>query len=131
MQWGLYVTGAGCCCVAPKSPYPPRRHPDPYQFTWHKGRVLPEYQVVYIRRGEGVFESGPTGVKRIRAGSVILTFPGVWHRYHPSEETGWDEYWFGMNGEQLHRLVGQGILRRRGPSWRSTTGRRSRASARR
>jgi AraC-like DNA-binding protein len=110
VQWGLYVTGAGCCFVPPKSPYPLRRHPNPYQFTWHKGRVLPEYQVVYIRGGEGVFESGPTGVQRIRRGSVILTFPGVWHRYHPSAETGWDEYWFGMNGEQLHRLVGQGIL---------------------
>jgi AraC-like DNA-binding protein len=110
VQWGLYVTGAGCCSVAPKSNYPPRRHPDPYQFNWHKGRILPEYQVVFIRRGEGVFESGPTGVKRIRSGSVILTFPGVWHRYHPSQETGWDEYWFGMNGEHLHRLVGQGIL---------------------
>jgi AraC-like DNA-binding protein len=110
VKWGLYVTGAGLVRASPHSPYPLRRHPDPYQCTWTKGRVLPEYQVVFIVRGDGVFESGPTGVKRIQAGSVILTFPGVWHRYQPSEDTGWEEYWFGMNGEQLHRLVGQGIL---------------------
>jgi AraC-like DNA-binding protein len=110
VQWGMYVTGAGCWCVAPKSPYPLRRHPDPYHFSWYKGRVLPEYQVVYIRRGEGVFESGPTGIQPIHAGTIILTFPGVWHRYHPNEETGWEEYWLGMNGQQLQRLVEQGIL---------------------
>ena len=110
VRWGLFVTGVGCCCVAPKTPYPLRRHPHPYQYAWHEGRILPEYQLVYIRKGEGVFESGPTGVKRVSAGSVILTFPGVWHRYHPSEETGWEEYWFGMNGELMHRLIRQGFL---------------------
>jgi AraC-like DNA-binding protein len=110
VKWGLYVTGAGSVNAGPHAAYPSRRHPAPYQFTWAKGRVLPEYQVVYILRGEGVFESGATGVKRIQAGSVILTFPGVWHRYHPSESTGWQEYWFGLNGEHLHGLIGQGIF---------------------
>jgi AraC-like DNA-binding protein len=87
LSGGLFVTGAGSCSAGPKSPYPTRRH-----------------------RGEGVFESAPTGVKQIPKGSVILTFPGVWHRYHPSRDTGWDEFWFGMNGEHLHRLVGQRLL---------------------
>lgn len=110
VQWGLYVTGAGCGDWQAGDPYPQRRHPDVYQFTWNKGRVLPEYQLVLITRGEGIFESGPTGAKPIHAAAVLLTLPGVWHRYRPSKETGWEERWVGMNGEQLHRLQRQGII---------------------
>ena len=110
VQWGLYVTGVGCGDWGPNDPYPRRRHPDVYQYTWNKGRVLPEYQIVLITRGGGIFESGPTGTKRINADSILITVPGVWHRYRPNNETGWEEYWVGMNGEQLHRLQRQGII---------------------
>lgn len=115
VQWGLYVTGAGCGDWHANDPYPRRRHPDLYHFTWTQGRVLPEYQVVLITRGEGVFESGPTGTRQIRSPAVLITTPGVWHRYRPGAETGWTEYWVGMNGEQLHRLQRQGILRPENP----------------
>ena len=110
VQWGLYVTGVGCGDYRASDSYPQRRHPDVYQYTWSKGRVLPEYQIVLITRGGGIFESGPTGTKRINAESILITMPGVWHRYRPSNETGWKEYWMGMNGEQLHRLQRQGII---------------------
>ena len=115
VQWGLYVTGAGCGDYRANDPYPQKRHPDLYHYTWNQGRVLPEYQVVLITRGEGVFESGPSGVRRIRSAAVLITTPGVWHRYRPAAETGWGEYWVGMNGEQLHRLQRQGILRPEDP----------------
>ena len=68
-----------------------------------------------ITRGEGMFESGPTGTRQINATAILITTPGVWHRYRPAAETGWGEYWVGMNGEQLHRLQRQGILRPEDP----------------
>jgi len=110
VRFGLYVTGVGCTEVPPASPYPLCVHPAPYQFTWEKGRVLPEYQLGYIARGEGIFESGATGRKKICGGTIVLLFPGVWHRTCPSATTGWDEFWVGVNGEYLKRLVREGFL---------------------
>jgi AraC-like DNA-binding protein len=110
VQWGLYVTGAGCSVVAPGSRFPKIGHPDLYQFTWDKGRVLPEYQIIYLIGGTGTFESGPTGRLSVGAGDVLLLFPGVWHRYRPSVKTGWDSYWVGVNGHYLQGLVHQGFF---------------------
>jgi AraC-like DNA-binding protein len=107
VQWGLYVTGAGCTFVPPGQPYPPKSHPELYHFRWETGRTLPEYQVIYITGGEGLFESAPTGGKNILPGTVIFLFPGVWHRYRPQAETGWQEYWVSFNGEVMDRLVEQ------------------------
>lgn len=104
-DWGLYLTDCGYTEIGPGSPYPPQRHPDAYHFEWLRGRTLDEYQVVYITRGRGVFES--KGVRRqpIEAGDVFLLFPGVWHRYAPDSKTGWDEHWVGFNGECAERLL--------------------------
>jgi AraC-like DNA-binding protein len=110
LRWGLYLTGTGYAVVPPEGRYPPHVHPRLYDFTWEKGRVLPEYQVIYITRGEGVFESAATGEKKVAAGTAMLLFPGVWHRYRPSRETGWHEHWLSVNGEYLDRLVGRGIM---------------------
>jgi AraC-like DNA-binding protein len=110
LRFGLYVTGVGCTGVRPASRYPPCVHPAPYQFTWENGRVLPEYQVGYIARGEGVFESSVTGSRRIRGGTTVLLFPGVWHRVRPSATSGWDEFWVGISGEYLNRLAREGFI---------------------
>ena len=42
----------------PGFPYPPPGHPGGYQFDWQKGRVLHEYQIVYISPGQGRLEMG-------------------------------------------------------------------------
>ncbi len=110
VRFGLYVTGVGCTEVRPASHYPLCVHPAPYQFTWEKGRVLPEYQIGYIPRGEGIFESGATGRRGISGGTVVLLFPGVWHRVRPSTTSGWDEFWVGINGEYLKRLAREGFI---------------------
>jgi AraC-like DNA-binding protein len=107
VQWGLYVTGAGCTFIPPHEPYPPKSHPELYHFRWQTGRTLPEYQVIYITGGAGRFESAPTGGKQISAGTILLLFPGVWHRYRPQADTGWQEYWVSFNGEVMDRLVEQ------------------------
>lgn len=104
-QWGLYVTGAGRTSIPAGREYPPHTHPELYQFDWASGRTLPEYQAIYITRGEGVFESATTGVRQIAKGTIVLLFPGVWHRYRPLSETGWDEWWVSFNGETIDRLV--------------------------
>ncbi len=110
IQWDLYVTGAGHSDVPPGSRYPRSTHPDLYQFAWDRGRVLPEYQVLYLTRGEGVFESESSGKRKLSAGNVLLLFPGVWHRYRPVRSVGWHEYWIGYNGDYPRRLVERGFF---------------------
>lgn len=110
-QWGLYVPTAGYSWTPAKSPdYPLTRHPSAYHFQWQQGRILHEFQLLFITRGVGIFESAAAGQLRIKAGDVFLLFPGVWHRYAPDPETGWDEYWIGFDGDLPRRLRQQNIL---------------------
>jgi AraC-like DNA-binding protein len=103
-QWGLYVVSAGHQQVLPGQDYPPRGHPKTHDFVWQRGRVLQEFQVIYIIKGEGVFESRPTGHVPVHAGNVIVLFPGIWHRYTTVKEIGWDEYYVAFHGEDAQRL---------------------------
>ena len=109
-QWGLYVTGAGCGRVPPGGHYPRAGHPPSHEFAWKRGRVLHEYQIVYISEGTGWFESRAVGKTSIQAGTVFVLFPGVWHRYRPCESTGWGEWWVGFAGEDAERLQERGFL---------------------
>jgi AraC-like DNA-binding protein len=111
MRWGIYVTGAGRAAIAPGEPYPSQGHPEIYDFHWQRGRVLPEFQVILITRGRGLFESEKTDRQAIEPGSLIFLFPGVWHRYRPDESTGWHERWLSVNGELTHRLLELHVLR--------------------
>ncbi len=104
-KWGLFLTDCGYTVIEPGTPYPPGGHPDAYADGWKKGRTLDEYQVIYITRGRGTFETRGTGRRAIEAGDVFVLFPGVWHRYTPDPETGWDEQWVGFNGELAKRLL--------------------------
>jgi len=110
IRWDMYLTGAGVATIAPGGAYPPSGHPDLYNFRWRDGRVLPEYQILLITEGEGTFESTGTPLMNIKAGSIMLLFPGVWHRYRPLKECGWKEYWLSWNGERLYRLLKKGVL---------------------
>ena len=108
-NWGLCVLNAGCAHIAPKSIYPPDTHPEDHDFKWKTGRVLNEYQLIYVTAGTGWFES--ESVQRpIAAGTIILLFPGERHRYRPSAVTGWDEYWIGFKGKIMDELVSRGFF---------------------
>jgi AraC-like DNA-binding protein len=110
-EWGVYVTGIGQTCVPPFSKsYPVSVHPDHYQFHWERGRVLQEYQALYILRGDGEFESETGGNRRVLPGSLMLLFPGEWHRYRPRKTIGWDEHWISFGGQQIDRLVQAGFI---------------------
>ena len=111
MRWGIYVTGAGRGVIEPGQPYPQEGHPGLYDFQWRRGRVLPEFQMILIAEGRGVFESEPTGEVSIESGSLLFLFPNIWHRYRPEKATGWTERWISINGELTHRLFELRILR--------------------
>src|ERR1700722_3941937 len=106
-RWGLSVLNAGCTRVKADEDYPYQQHPGHHYFTWSEGRVLDEYQVIYIIGGEGSFESASVPETVVRPGTVILLFPGEWHRFRPATKTGWDEYWIGFKGEIADNLVRQ------------------------
>jgi AraC-like DNA-binding protein len=108
--WGLYVTGVGTMNIGPDDLYPPAMHPDLYQFTWPQKRRLSEYQLLYIPVGAGEFESAGGGKHQVAPGSVIMTFPGDWHRYRPAPGVGWHEYWVGFLGEVADRLVQRNLI---------------------
>jgi AraC-like DNA-binding protein len=110
-RWGVYVTGVGHTCVPPFSKsYPVSLHPDHYQFRWERGRVLQEYQAIYIVRGDGEFQSKATGSHKVLPGSIMLLFPGQWHRYRPRKAIGWNEYWISFGGSHIGQLVKRGFL---------------------
>ncbi|MDL2209119.1 AraC family ligand binding domain-containing protein, partial [Parabacteroides sp. OttesenSCG-928-O15] len=94
--WGLIVNSVGYQRIEPGEAYPPRNHPTRYLFNVDKGRVLNEYQLLYITRGKGVFTSSERKKTEVKEGNMFLLFPGEWHSYKPDKETGWDEYWIGF-----------------------------------
>jgi AraC-like DNA-binding protein len=109
-DWGLFVTGVGHSHVPPHSHYPRGVHPDCYQFAWETGRVLLEFQAIYIAAGGGQFESRTAGERRIAQGSVIVLFPGEWHRYRPLWSTGWEEFWLSFAGRHIEGLMDRGFF---------------------
>lgn len=109
--WGLTVTTVGCHHIGPSEAYPPHDHPQEYGFDFKKGRVLNEYQLVYITRGGGSFRSRTTPLVTVKEGDMFLLAPGDWHSYRPNPETGWDEYWVGFNGSFIKDLVANGFFK--------------------
>jgi AraC-like DNA-binding protein len=109
---GMVCTAAGDTIIAPHTAYPPRKNDHPAVFRpVAEGRVLPEFQMVYISEGRGVFKSeGKTWA--VKPGSVMLVLPEIKHLYKPDFETGWHEYWVGFNGDYFKRLLEQGIFSR-------------------
>jgi AraC-like DNA-binding protein len=102
-KWGWHVTTVGKTQIFPGEAYPVVGHPMGYSFNWSKGRVLNCHALVYISHGRGSFESRQSGKQPIEAGQVIFLFPGVWHRYRPDAETGWNEHWVGFDGDVARR----------------------------
>ena len=104
-SWGLYATCVGHNITEPGDEFPSRIHPDEYYFTWDKGRVLHEWQLVLLERGGGTVEFRRRRFTA-RKGSLIVLPPGCWHRYRPDTDTGWTTLWIGFGGDLANRLVG-------------------------
>lgn len=106
LRWEIHCNDAGYSQVPPGAHYPlvPEDHPAEYAATVATGRILQEFQVIYITGGRGYFECERMGRHRVTAGDMMMLFPGVRHAYRPSRETGWHEYWAGFSGEHAYRL---------------------------
>ena len=96
--------------IRPNSPYPVRNHPTGYFFNAQKGRVLREYQLLYITKGQGSFASDDTPDRQVGKGHLIVLFPGQWHTYKPDTATGWNEYYIGFEGTMADQLVRNSFL---------------------
>lgn len=117
LRWEIYCNGAGYSHVPPGREYPldPGQHPRSYSSRVVLGRVLREFQVVYVTSGGGTFTDQLNGAREIFAGDIFLLFPGVWHSYHPNPDSGWQEYWVGFSGEHANRLVRNGLFETQKP----------------
>ncbi|MFT3704088.1 MAG: AraC family transcriptional regulator [Agriterribacter sp.] len=105
-KWGLYIDTAGYSKVQPNQGYPKNyEHPSTHTFSWNKGRVLKGHQLLFISRGGGIFESEFSSPVEITEGTCLFVHSGVWHRYKPHHESGWDEYWIGFNGNYANELM--------------------------
>lgn len=109
-KFGLTVSTVGFQPITPNMVYPSTDHPKSYYFTPNSGRVLSEYQIVYISKGKGVFSSDSTKKTNIAKGQVIFLFPGQWHTYCPLKETGWNEYYIGLEGKIIDDIVENGFI---------------------
>jgi AraC-like DNA-binding protein len=110
LQWGLMVCSIGFQDITPNEKYPPQYHPKPYLFSPRRGRVLDEYQLIYITRGKGKFCSASQRSTAVKEGMMFLLFPGEWHTYYPSEKTGWSEYFIGCKGYTMDQRLEKGFL---------------------
>ena len=103
--WGLYVTCAGRSRTEPGAEFPSRAHPDEYYFTWARGRVLDEWQLVLLKEGRG--EAELRGRRfALEQGTLLALPPGRWHRYRPDPATGWTTLWVGFGGDMADRIAG-------------------------
>lgn len=104
-MFGLWVNTVGYQAIARGKNYPSSDHPSSYYFHASKGRVLHEYQLLYITNGEGYFESDSTRKTKIEKGTILMLFPNQWHTYHPVKATGWNEYYVGFEGPIVDNLL--------------------------
>ncbi|MCD8080820.1 MAG: AraC family transcriptional regulator [Bacteroides sp.] len=104
-KFGLCVNTVGFQSIKPNSPYPLKDHPTGYFFNAKKGRILREYQLVYITKGRGLFTSETTPEKQVCKGRLMMLFPGQWHTYYPFMQTGWNEYYIGFEGTIIDHII--------------------------
>ncbi|MFK7981246.1 MAG: helix-turn-helix domain-containing protein [Saprospiraceae bacterium] len=96
-SWGVFLNVAGKASIPANTHYPAKEHPTGYYFTWKRGRILEEYQLIYLTKGTGIFEN-KDGQTNIKAGDILLIKPNEFHRYRPNLATGWVENYIGFNG---------------------------------
>ena len=114
----LVVHNAGHTHIEPDSVYPPGRHPDHHRFSFGKGRVIDEYQLIYITEGKGRLQTQSGGKFEIYPGEGFFLFPGEWHRYKPDPRSGWTESWVGFKGKNRFLNSADHLVSRDNPVFR-------------
>ena len=103
--WEMCVSSIGIQTIGPQETYPAKGHLAKYTFNPERGRIIDEYALVYITKGEGLFSSLTCSCKKITKGDLFFLLPEQWHTYHPSAETGWDEYYVTFHGNYFKKLI--------------------------
>lgn len=111
----ITVRNGGYAKIPPGEPYAGAQHPDSHNFYFKEGRILNEYQILYILEGGGIFESESAGKKELIEGDVFMLFPGEWHRYKPNNKTGWYEYWIGFTSDFSDFFENNPLISRKSP----------------
>jgi len=117
-QWGLAVTSVGFQNNEPNEEKPEGLHPAKYNFQKTTGRILDEYQLVYLTRGKGRLFCATLGKDNpvtVEEGDMIMLFPGEWHTYFPDDGYCWDEYWIGFQGPMADQWLEQGFVSKSKP----------------
>jgi AraC-like DNA-binding protein len=114
-KWGLAINSVGYQSISENEVYPPQIHPTRYLFNTDAGRILNEYQLLYITKGEGTFVSKSAGAQELKEGYMFLLHPGEWHTYRPNRQTGWNEHWIGFNGRIMEQWVNEGFFIKESP----------------
>lgn len=110
--WGITVDNVGEYFVpANYDCYPPLvGHPENYFFDIRKGRVMDNYQLIYITQGRGWFHVTPEKRVALSGGSMLIIPPYTWHSYYPDKKTGWQEYWIGIRGAHIDSRYESGFF---------------------
>jgi len=106
---GIKCNVVGKARTAANAEYPDPKHPTGYYFNWENGRILSEYQILYITEGKGILETTDS-LYHIEGGTVFFNKPGVWHRYKPLQKTGWTELYIGLEGAIVDTLFANNQL---------------------
>lgn len=112
LLWGLIVDNVGQAEIGKDYKiYPPKvGHPTDYDFTPQSGRILDNYQLIYISEGKGIYLTSPNERIQITAGDMLIIPPYTWHSYYPDKKTGWHEHWIGMRGPHLDTRFRNGFF---------------------
>jgi AraC-like DNA-binding protein len=109
-KFGVWVNTVGFEHIPPNFAYPVKSHPSGYLFNTQKGRVLHEYQLLYVTKGRGIFASEHTPEKQVAKGTLFILFPGLWHTFRSLKETGWNSYYIGFEGPVIDALTKEGFF---------------------
>ena len=111
-KFGLWINTVGFQSIQKGIKYPVTKHHSAYFFNAAKGRILKEYQLLYITKGEGYFESESTKKVKVKKGTLIMLFPNQWHTYSPMLDIGWDEYYIGFEGPWIDNVIAHSFFTR-------------------
>ena len=79
------------------------------------GIFMPISGMPLSREAASIAKLRRTGTLAVEPGSVMLLFPGEWHRYRPNQESGWDEYWVSFGGQHIAVIRSRGFRGRSRP----------------
>lgn len=103
------VTTVGFQSIQPNTTSPLKNHLTDHLFDIKKGRILSEYQFLYITNGTGVIHFESSNAIPVHAGQIVLIRPNQWHSYWPIKELGWDEYYIGFCSHAFKNILDDSI----------------------